>query len=88
MIGDTSGPIFGQNLLSLLENAKKYKKEFGDEFLSVEHFILSFYSDKRFGQQFFKNLGLGEKELRDAISAVRGSQRVTDQSMLFLFVLF
>lgn len=80
VVGDTSGPIFGQNLLSLLENAKKYKKEFGDEFLSVEHFILSFYSDKRFGQQFFKNLGLGEKELRDAISAVRGSQRVTDQN--------
>ncbi|KAJ0989547.1 hypothetical protein J5N97_007903 [Dioscorea zingiberensis] len=80
VIGETSGPILGQNLLNLVENAKKYKQEFADEFLSVEHLILSFYSDKRFGQQFLKNLGLGEKELRDAISAVRGSQRVNDQN--------
>jgi len=69
-------------LSSLLDNAKKHKKDMGDEFLSVEHFMLAFYSDKRFGEQLFKSLQLSEKELKDSILAVRGNQRVTDQSMV------
>ena len=64
----------------ILDNARKHKKEMGDDFLSVEHFVLAFHSDKRFGQQLFKNLQLSEKDLKDAVQAVRGNQRVTDQS--------
>ena len=59
----------------------KYKKEYGDEFVSVEHMLRAFTADKRFGQQLFEDLQIGENELKEAISAVRGSQRVTDQSM-------
>lgn len=64
----------------ILDTARKHKKEMGDDFLSVEHFVLAFHSDKRFGQQLFKNLQLSEKDLKDAVQAVRGNQRVTDQS--------
>lgn len=63
-----------------MDNSRKYKKEMGDEYVSVEHLLLAFHSDKRFGQQLFKNLQLNEKTLKDAIEAIRGSQRVTDQS--------
>lgn len=82
MVGDTSGPILGSNLTSLLENARKHKKEMGDAFVSVEHLVLAFLSDNRFGVRLFRNLKLSEKELKDAVQAVRGSQRVTDQSNL------
>ncbi|KAH6819771.1 casein lytic proteinase B4 [Perilla frutescens var. hirtella] len=78
--GDTSGPIVGSHFASLLDNARKLKKEMGDSFLSVEHLVLAFPSDKRFGQNLFKNLGLSDKALKDAVDAVRGSQRVTDQN--------
>ncbi|PKA63914.1 Chaperone protein ClpB3, mitochondrial [Apostasia shenzhenica] len=78
--GDISGPVVGQNLISLLDNAKKHKKDFGDDFVSVEHFMQAFCSDKRFGQQLLKNFNLTEKELKDAVLAVRGSHRVTDQN--------
>lgn len=80
-MGDTSGPIVGTHLNTLLDNARKNKKEMGDEFVSVEHLLVAFHKDRRFGQQLFKNLQLGEKDLKDAVQAVRGSQRVTDQSM-------
>ncbi|XP_068652200.1 chaperone protein ClpB3, mitochondrial [Aristolochia californica] len=80
VVGDTSGPIVGSGLASLLENAKKHKKDFGDDFVSVEHLLLAFHSDKRFGQQFFKTLQLGEKQLKDSILAIRGNQRVSDQN--------
>lgn len=82
MVGDTSGPILGSNLTSLLENARKHKKEMGDAFVSVEHLVLAFLSDNRFGVRLFRNLKLSEKDLKDAVQAVRGSQRVTDQSNL------
>ncbi|KAL3497298.1 hypothetical protein ACH5RR_040030 [Cinchona calisaya] len=78
--GDTSGPILSSNLSSLLDAARKHKREMGDSFVSVEHLLLAFTSDKRFGQMIFRNLQLSEKSLTDAVNAVRGSQRVTDQN--------
>ncbi|KAL8475237.1 hypothetical protein ACS0TY_031588 [Phlomoides rotata] len=78
--GATTGPIVGSHLNSLMDNARKLKKEMGDSFLSVEHLVLAFPLDKRFGEQLFKNLQLSEKALKDAVQAVRGSQRVTDQN--------
>ncbi|CAK8568562.1 unnamed protein product [Lathyrus sativus] len=78
--GDTSGPVVGSHLSSVLDNSQRHKKEMGDEYVSVEHLLLAFHSDKRFGQQLFKNLQLSEKALKDAVQAIRGSQRVTDQN--------
>lgn len=80
-MGDTSGPILSSSLVSLLDAARKHKKEMGDSFVSVEHLLLAFTSDNRFGQLLFRNLQLSEKSLMDAVNAVRGSQKVTDQSM-------
>lgn len=79
-VSDPSAPVLGSNLSSLLDKARKHKKEMGDDFLSVEHLLLAFHSDQRFGQKLFKDLQLSEKALKDAVSAVRGSQRVTDQN--------
>ncbi|GAB2284960.1 Chaperone protein ClpB3, chloroplastic [Dionaea muscipula] len=78
--GGTSGPILGPHFTSLLDRARKYMKEFSDQYVSVEHLLLACYSDQRFGQQLFKNFQLSEKDLREAIKAVRGSQHVTDQN--------
>ncbi|CAI9092628.1 OLC1v1027923C1 [Oldenlandia corymbosa var. corymbosa] len=78
--GDTSGPMLGSNLNYLLDAARRHQKQMGDSFVSVEHLLLALASDKRFGEQLFKKLQLNEKELRDAVAAVRGSQRVTDQN--------
>lgn len=78
--GDIGGQIVGPQLTSILDKARKYKKEFGDEFVSVEHLLLACHSDQRFGQQLFKAFQLSEKDLKEAVKAVRGNQRVTDQN--------
>ncbi|XP_075504286.1 chaperone protein ClpB4, mitochondrial-like [Primulina tabacum] len=80
VMGDTTGPIMGSHLSAMLDIARKFKKEMGDSFLSVEHLVLAFPLDKRFGFQLFKNLQLSENALKDAVQSVRGSQRVTDQN--------
>jgi hypothetical protein len=55
--------------------------------LSQLSILRAFASDKRFGQ-LFRDLKVNENDLKDAISAVRGSQRVTDQSMSQLHIVF
>ncbi|KAI7747183.1 hypothetical protein M8C21_010667 [Ambrosia artemisiifolia] len=79
-VSDPSNPRLGSSLGSLLENARKFKKQMGDDFISVEHLVLAFPSDTRFGKQLFTSLNLSEKSLKDAVEAVRGNQKVTDQN--------
>jgi len=79
VMGDTSGSMLGRDLEALIERARGHKKEYGDSFISVEHLVLGFVQDKRFGQQLFRDFQLSAKSLNAAIQAIRGSQKVTDQ---------
>jgi ATP-dependent Clp protease ATP-binding subunit ClpB len=80
-MGDTSGSMLGRDLEALIERARGHKKEYGDSFISVEHLVLGFVQDKRFGQQLFRDFQLSAKSLNAAIQAIRGSQKVTDQGI-------
>eukprot|EP00249_Psilotum_nudum_P024553 c29216_g1_i1 orf=278-3310(+) len=79
VLGDTTGSMLGRDLESLIDRARGYKKEYGDSFVSVEHLVLAFAQDKRFGQQLFKEFQLSQKTLAAAIQAIRGTQKVMDQ---------
>jgi ATP-dependent Clp protease ATP-binding subunit ClpB len=79
VLGDTSGSMLGRDLEGLIERARGHKKEFGDSFVSVEHLVLAYAQDKRFGLQLFKDFQLTTKALNAAIQSIRGSQKVTDQ---------
>ena len=79
VMGDTSGSMLGRELEGLIEKARGKKKELGDSFVSVEHLVLAYATDKRFGQQLFKDFQLSPKNLEAAVQSIRGSQKVTDQ---------
>jgi ATP-dependent Clp protease ATP-binding subunit ClpB len=70
----------GRSLDSLLDRAENYRKEFGDEFISIEHLILAYAKDDRFGKALYQEMGLTEGRLKEIIQQVRGSQKVTDQN--------
>jgi ATP-dependent Clp protease ATP-binding subunit ClpB len=76
-----AGVMIGCNLLALLERAREIKKEFGDAFISVEHLVLAFLDDQHFGQRIFNEFQLIPKKLKEAINAVQGTQKVTDQGV-------
>ncbi|MDZ8023911.1 MAG: ATP-dependent chaperone ClpB [Nostoc sp. DedQUE11] len=79
--GASSGSVYiGHSLETLLDRAEQYRKEFGDEYISIEHLILAFAKDDRFGKGLFQEFGLDEKKLRNIIQQIRGSQKVTDQN--------
>ena len=79
-VNNASSVYLGRSLDSLLDRAEKYRKEFGDEYISVEHLILGFLKDDRFGKALFSDLGLNEKQLKTLIKEIRGNQKVTDQN--------
>lgn len=70
----------GRSLDTLLDRAENYRKEFGDEYISIEHLLLAYTKDDRLGRKLFQEFGLSENKLREIIQDVRGSQKVTDQN--------
>ncbi|MFM7576870.1 MAG: Clp protease N-terminal domain-containing protein, partial [Microcystaceae cyanobacterium] len=70
----------GRSLDSLLDRAENYRKDFGDEFISIEHIVLAYAKDDRFGKTLYQEMGLTEGRLKEVIQQVRGSQKVTDQN--------
>ncbi len=78
--GSSSSVYLGRSLDTLLDRAEQYRKDFGDEYISIEHLVLAFAKDDRFGKALFQELGLNEQKLRTTIEQIRGSQKVTDQN--------
>ncbi|KAL8124654.1 chaperone protein ClpB3, chloroplastic-like [Apium graveolens] len=79
VIGDSAGSMLGRDLEALLQRARDYKKEYNDSFVAVEHLVLGYVQDKRFGKQLFKDFQISMKALKDAVQAIRGRQTVIDQ---------
>ncbi|KAF8106198.1 hypothetical protein N665_0145s0015 [Sinapis alba] len=77
--GDAAGSMLGRDLEGLFQRARQYKKDLGDSYVSVEHLVLAFVDDKRFGKQLFKDFQISEKSLKSAIESIRGKQSVIDQ---------
>ncbi|MEO1131085.1 MAG: ATP-dependent chaperone ClpB [Cyanobacteria bacterium J06639_1] len=76
-----SGAVYlGRSLDQLLDRAEEYRKKFDDDYISIEHLILGFGKDERFGQALMREAGLSEKKLKSIIEQVRGSHKVTDQN--------
>ncbi len=78
--GSGSSVYLGKSLDTLLDRADKYKKDYGDEYISIEHLILAYPGDSRFGKALFQELGLSDAKLKQVIQDIRGTQKVTDQN--------
>jgi ATP-dependent Clp protease ATP-binding subunit ClpB len=65
---------------SALQKATAYLKEFKDEFVSVEHILLGILSVNDKTSTALKDYGVNEKDLKKAIVALRGDNKVTDQN--------
>ena len=80
-VSNTGGSAYlGRSLDSLLDRAEKYRQQFKDEYISIEHLVLGFVKDDRFGKTLLQEFGLTEKQLKTTIESIRGSQKVIDQN--------
>lgn len=65
---------------NVLQKAQTFLKEFKDEFVSVEHLLLAILAQNDNTTKLLKAQGVNEKDLKKAIVALRGDNRVTDQN--------
>jgi len=76
-----SEPGISPRLRKVLEEAWKEMANFKDEYLSVEHLLLAMFDGADNGaQRALRAAGLTRDLVLQALTAIRGSQRVTDQS--------
>jgi ATP-dependent Clp protease ATP-binding subunit ClpB len=78
--GGISSVYLGRSVDALLDKADRYRKEYQDEFISIEHIILAYPQDDRFGKQFFAEFKLDESKLKATVTQIRGSQTVNDRN--------
>ncbi|MFS8854304.1 ATP-dependent chaperone ClpB [Synechococcus sp. H55.7] len=70
----------GRGLETTLDRAEEFRKEYEDDFISVEHLLLGALDDERVGKRVLAPLGLTVERLKPVIQQVRGKQRVTDKN--------
>ena len=75
----SGGNIYiGQYLNKALVSAEDVAKQMGDEYVSVEHLFLSLLNNPSPSmKQFWKEFGITKERFLQALSTVRGNQRVT-----------
>jgi ATP-dependent Clp protease ATP-binding subunit ClpB len=77
--GGTGAMYASQELRTLVTQAEAEQKRLQDDYLSVEHVLLAITQAKTELTPLFKQAGILYEKLKQALTEVRGSQRVTDQ---------
>ncbi|MEB3255199.1 MAG: ATP-dependent chaperone ClpB [Synechococcaceae cyanobacterium] len=70
----------GKGLNTVLDQAEALKQSYGDSYIAIEHLLLALAIDDRCGKQLLSQAGTNAEKLKQAVQAVRGNQRVTDQN--------
>ena len=74
-------PYVGQYLNKVLISVEDEAKAMGDEYVSVEHLFLSMLKNESPSmKQFFKEYGITRERFLQALSTVRGNQRVVSDN--------
>lgn len=73
-------PYLSNQAHSALQKAEQYLKEFGDEYVAIEHILLGLLAGSDNVSQILKDAGFEEKILIQAIKELRGGEQVTDQN--------
>jgi len=74
-------PGLSSRLRKVLEDAWREMSNFKDEYLSVEHLLLAMFgTDDEAARRVLRAAGLSRDNVLQALTSIRGSQRVTDQN--------
>jgi ATP-dependent Clp protease ATP-binding subunit ClpB len=73
-----SEPRLSRQLDKVLDDAEQEMSGFKDEYLSVEHLLLALLNVESGAQRALKATGLTREQVLQALTAIRGAQRVTD----------
>jgi ATP-dependent Clp protease ATP-binding subunit ClpB len=79
--GAASEPGLSSGMQKVLNEASKEAQDFKDEYVSTEHLLLALAQNKKDpAQMLLTSLGATREAILQALTSVRGNQRVTDQN--------
>jgi ATP-dependent Clp protease ATP-binding subunit ClpB len=70
----------GRSLELWLDRSDAERRQRQDEFISIEHFLLSLAEDERIGRKLMRSANCDRQQIESAVKKIRGSQRITDQN--------
>ncbi len=73
-------PYLSRDANSVLMKAEDFSKQMGDEFVSIEPILMALLAVSSPAADILKDLGMNEKDLREAINELRKGDKVTSQS--------
>ena len=73
-------PYLSNDASAALTKATSYLKEFGDEYVAIEHILLALLDGKDKIAGVLKDAGLTASHLKTAVKELRGGSKVTDQN--------
>lgn len=73
-------PYLSNDMNRILQKATNFLKDFGDEYIAVEHMILAIQDGSDKTARLLKELGFNKRDLTAAIRELRGGSKVTDQN--------
>ena len=74
-------PILSRETNAVMQKAADYASKMGDEYVSLEHLLLSLLSEKSTASSMLKDAGVNQKHLQMAIDELRKGEKVTSQSV-------
>jgi len=78
--GAAGEPTLSRELSAVLDRADKVAKDLNDAYVSTEHLLLALAEEKgATARQLLNAAGVNQGDLLEALTAVRGAHRVTDQ---------
>src|SRR3970040_1534418 len=79
--GGLGQPTYSRELNRVFDRADQEAKQAGDAYISTEHLLIALVDEKETtARSLLSAQGISAQDLREALQAVRGSHRVTDQS--------
>jgi len=75
-----SEPGLSRDLIRALDVAEEEAQTLGDDYVSTEHMLLGLAEEKGDAGNILREAGASREALKEAMEAVRGSHRVTDQT--------
>ena len=80
--GSSISNVYASRKLSeLLSNAQNESKNFGDEYVSVEHLFLAMFKEKgTIISDIFSKFGIKRQDFMQRLEKIRGNQRVTNEN--------
>jgi len=73
-------PYLSNEAAAALQKATTFLKEFGDEYVAIDHMLLGILTGKDKVAGLMRDTGFNEKDLKKALKELRGNTRVTDQN--------